>query len=326
MIKVAVLDDIHRAFVDAPAFEPLRARAEIVVFTKPLTQQERPAALGNFEVVIGLRERTRFDQAFFDDAPSLRLLVQTGRIGPHIDLAAATQAGVLVASAAGGGSASTVELTLGLMIGVLRRIPQSDRGIRAGHWNTPYGRALNGKTLGLLGMGRIGSQVARVAALLGMEVLVWSRNMTPQRAAEVGAKAATLDEVLSQSDIVSVHLALNEGTAGLLTRERLQLMKRGSYFINTSRGTIVDEAALTDLLASGHLAGAGLDVFVDEPLPASSPLCRLDNVVLSPHMGWPADMSYASFADSAAQIITAYLDGKLQDVANPEARAIARPR
>lgn len=326
MTKIVVLDDIHSAFVDVPAFARYNGRADvdIQVNTRALSLQERAAALKGVDAVIGLRERTRFDEAFFNDTPDLRLLIQTGRIGPHIDLAAATRHGVLVASAAGGGSASTVELTLGLMIAAMRRIPQGDRDIRAGVWDTPYGRTINEKTVGLLGFGKIGSNVSRVCSLLGANVLAWSRNMTPERAEAAGAKAATLDEVLGESDIVSVHLALNEGTAGLLTRQRLQSMKQGAYFVNTSRGVIVDEEALTDLLADGHLRGAALDVFAEEPLTSTSRLTKLDNVVLTPHMGWPADTGYNAFAATAVPIIDAFLAGTLTDVPNPDALGVKR--
>jgi len=323
---VAVLDDIHGAFLTAQPFDRLRERVEVRVFQRRLDPPDRAPALSDVDIAVALRERTRFDAAFLADAPSLKLIVQTGRVGPNLDMDAVTRAGVLVAGAGGGSSVSTVELTFGLMIDVLRQIPQSDRRMRDGTWEVPYGRVLRGRTLGLVGMGRIGSQVAEIAAgAFGMQVLAWSRNMTPERAAKVGGQAVGLDDLLRTADIVSVHLTLNDGTRGLLTAEKLALMRPEAYFINTARGRIVDEPALARMLAEGRLAGAGLDVFWEEPLPPSSPLLGLDNVVLTPHVGWPADASYQTYAESATRVIEAYLDGGAVDFANPEARS-ARQR
>jgi phosphoglycerate dehydrogenase-like enzyme len=325
MTVVAVLEDIHSAFLEVPSFQRLRERAEVRVHQQRLEPPARAAALRDVDVVVGLRERTRFDGAFVADAPNLKLIVQTGRVGPNIDLDAVTRAGVLVASAAGGSSRSTVELTFGLMIGLLRQIPQSDRRLRAGAWEVPYGRVLRGRTLGIVGLGRIGTQVAEIAVrAFGMQLLAWSRNMTPERAAQAGGNAADLDELLRTADVVSVHLALNEGTRGLLTAEKLALMRPDAYFINTARGRILDEPALIRMLDAGRLAGAGLDVFWEEPLPPDSPLLRLDNVVLTPHVGWPADESYRDYAEGTVRVIESYLDGDVINLANPEARAAVR--
>ncbi len=316
---IAVLDDYHGAFQHDPAIDRLRQRAEVRVYTRPLTPEERPRELRDVEIVIALRERTRFDEAFFRDAPQLKLIAQTGGVGPHLDMDAATRAGVLVATGRGGSSASTVELTFALMMAVMRRIPQSDALLRRGQWVTPFGVTLHGKTLGIVGLGRIGKDVARIAGAFGMKVLAWGRSLTAEQAAAVGASAVSLEEVLGQSDVVSVHLALNAGTRGFLTKEHLGLMKSGAFFVNTARGAIVDEAALLRLLQTGYLAGAGLDVFMQEPLPADSPFLTLENVVLTPHAGWPADISYVAFAEACAQNIEAFLDGTPKNVVNPAA-------
>ncbi|MBI2887015.1 MAG: D-2-hydroxyacid dehydrogenase family protein [Chloroflexi bacterium] len=318
-MKVAVLDDYHGAFLEAPPVLRLRQRATVVVHTRQLALTERQTALAGVEAIIALRERTRFDAAFFQDASDLRLISQTGGVGPHLDLEAATRAGVLVATARLAGSPSTVELTFGLILAVMRRIPQSDRAIREGRWETPYGRTLTGKTLGIVGLGRIGTEVARVAQAFGMQVVAWGRRLTLEHAAQVGVRAVSLEELLASADVVSVHLALNAGTRGLLDATKLRLMRPEAYFINTARGAIVDEAALVELLREGRIAGAGLDVFAEEPLPADSPLRALDNVVLTPHAGWPADSSYAGFADAAVRNIEAYMDGAPANVVNPEA-------
>ncbi len=322
MTVVAVLEDIHGAYLESPEMQELGKKMEVRVIKHRLDPPERAAALRDVDVVVGLRERTRFDADFLRDAPNLKLIVQTGRVGPNLDMDAITKAGVIVASAPGASSHSTIELTFGLMFAVLRRIPQSDRAMREGRWEVPYGRALAGKTLGLVGMGRIGGRVAAIASSgFGMRVLVWSKNMTQERAAKVGATSVGLDELLRTADVVSVHLALNEGTRGLLSAEKLALMRPDAYFINTSRGHVLDEPALIRMLQEGKLAGAGLDVFWEEPVPPTSPLLELDNVVLMPHVGWPADVSYRSFAQSSAEVIESFLAGNTINVANPEALA-----
>lgn len=326
MITVAVLEDIHNAFIDYPAIQDLKKRVTLRIHTRAMAPDERPSLLKGTEVVVCLRERTRIDAAFLDDAPDLKLVIQTGRVGPNLDMDAITKRGVLVAQAAGasgpaGGANSTVELTIGLIIAIMRRIPQADAMMRRGQWVVlPYGRALAGKTLGVIGPGRIGSWVAKIGAMFGMEVLTWSRNNTPERASSMGAKAAgSLDDLMRSSDVVTVHLPLNESTRNLISAEKLDLLKPTSYFINTSRGPIADEDHLVTLLQTRRIAGAALDVYNREPLPAGHPLLALDNVVLTPHIGWPADSGYSGFAEGVANVVNAYLDGKLEPV-NPEAR------
>jgi len=319
---VAILEDIHGAFLEVPAIQKLRDRAEVRAFDHRLDPPERAEALRDVDIVIGLRERTRFDTDFLRDAPSLRLIVQTGRIGPNVDVDAVNRAGVLIATAGGGSSSTTVELTIGLMIAIMRRIPQSDRAIRDGRWDVPYGRGLRDKTLGIVGMGRIGTQVGEICARgFGMRLLAWSPTMTQERAAKAGGSAASLEELLRASDVVSVHLALNEGTRGLLSADKLALMRPNGYLVNTSRGRVLDEPYLASMLRDGRLAGAALDVYWEEPLPRDHPFVGLDNVVLTPHVGWPADNSYRAFAESAAADIEAFLDGSPINIANPEVAA-----
>jgi phosphoglycerate dehydrogenase-like enzyme len=322
MTRVAIIDDIHDAFRDLPPVRRLRQRAQVVIFTTPLTEDQRAEALDGVDVVVPLRERSQLDEDFFEDVPSLKLVSQTGRAGPHIDREAATRAGVLIAEGRGpGSSSSTIELTFALMMAIMRRIPQSDALLRRGAWKVPYGIGLEGKRLGLIGFGRIGKIVGQVGVAFGMDVLAWSKNMTNERAAEVGARAATLDEIMRSSDVVSVHLALNEGTRGLVSGELLGLMKPDAYFINTARAAVTDERALVDLLRERKIAGAALDVFEKEPIPIDHPLLHMDNVVLTPHIGWPADNSYARFAEGAVANIEAWLEGEPTNIVNPEAAA-----
>lgn len=324
MMRVAVLDDFNRAFVDAPPVARLRQRAEVTVYTDAILPEERSARLRGVEAIIALRERTRFDAAFFETVPDLRLISQTGGGINHLDLEAATRASVLVATAQGGSGSATGELALGLMLSLLRQIPQTDRALRQGQWTWPIGRVLSGKTLGLIGLGRVGGATARLARAFGMELLAWSRNMTPERAAEYGATSVSLEDLLRQSDVVSVHVPLNAGTRGLLDESRLRLMRSDAYLINTSRGPVVNEGALVRLLQEGAIAGAGLDVYDAEPLPAGHPLTRLGNVVLTPHLGWPTDSTYRDFTENAVRNVELYIDGTLTQVLNPEARQEVR--
>jgi phosphoglycerate dehydrogenase-like enzyme len=322
MKKVAVLDDYHRVFDADPAIERLRQRTSVDVFTEKITSLEK---LKDYPVLIGLRERTRFDAAFFERLPRLELIAQTGNHAYHVDLAAATRAGVLVGMASsdvqamGGIARSTIELTFGLMLAVMRRIPQTDQAMRRGEWPSFAGRTLSGKKLGILGLGRIGREVALLAQAFGMQVLAWGPTLTAERAAKSGATFMELDALLQAADIVTVQLKLSDESRGLLDERRLRLMRPHAVLINTARGAIVDEAALVRILQDGAIAAAGLDVFAEEPLSRNSPLRRLDNVVLTSHLGWPADSTYRTMAEGMVSIIESYLDGRYDRAINPEA-------
>jgi phosphoglycerate dehydrogenase-like enzyme len=314
-MRVAVLDDYHRVFDADPAVKRLRQRTTVDVFTERVPVEQ----LRGYGALIALRERTRFDAAFFDAVPGLELIAQTGNHAYHVDLDAATRAGVLLGMGSSDGmasmAASTIELTFGLMLAVLRRIPQTDRAIREGRWTSVLGYTMHGKRLGILGLGRIGRQVAQIAKAFGMELLAWGPTLTDARAAEVGATRMELDA----ADIVSVHVKLSDESRGLLDDRRLGLIGPRGVLVNTARGAIVDEDALARRLADGSLGGAGLDVFVEEPLPQDSPLRRLDNVVMTPHLGWPADLTYRLMAEAVVGIIEAYLDGTYDKAVNPDA-------
>jgi phosphoglycerate dehydrogenase-like enzyme len=321
-MRVAVLDDYHCVFDGDPAIARLRRRVPVDVLTEKVPTER----LQGYGALIALRERTRFDAAFFAALPGLELVAQTGNHAYHVDMAAATRSGVLV----GMGSsdmeamteltASTVELTFALMLAVMRSVAQTDRAIREGAWPSPLGHTLRGKRLGVLGLGRIGREIARIARAFGMELLAWGPTLTDERAAESDAKRMELDALLEAADVVSIHLKLSDTSNGLLDEARLRLIGPRGVLVNTARGAIIDEAALARVLAEGALGGAGLDVFVEEPLPAGSPLRRLDNVVMTPHLGWPADFTYRLMAEAVVRIVEAHLDGRLDRVANPEAR------
>jgi phosphoglycerate dehydrogenase-like enzyme len=322
-MRVAVLDDYHHAFDADPAIARLRKRATVDVFTEKLPALDR---LDGYSALIALRERTRFDESFFAAVPALELIAQTGNHAYHVDLAAATRYRVLVCLGSSDRdsmsdlTASTVELTFALMLAVMRQVSQTDRAVRAGGWPSVSGHTLRRKRLGILGLGRIGRDIARVASAFGMELLAWGPTLTKERAAESGATFMELDALLEAADVVSIHLKLSPESKGLLDEKRLRRIGPNAFLVNTARGAIVDEDALARVLAEKALGGAGLDVFVEEPLPADSPLRKLENVVLTPHLGWIADLTYRLFSESVVRIIEAYLDGKDVRALNPEAR------
>jgi phosphoglycerate dehydrogenase-like enzyme len=306
-MRVAVLDDIHEAYEGTAAIGRLRQRAEVKIFTASFGD---PAALRGFDALVPNRERTRFSRELLEQLPDLRIIAQTGNHAYHIDLAAAQERGVVVAKASGGFSTGAAELAIGLAIAVMRHIPGTDAAVRAGQWPTPLGRELHGKTMGIVGLGHVGRHVAKIAKAFEMTVLSWSRRPDPGTATALGVQPVELDDLLRASDVVSVHATLAPETRGLIDARRLRLMKPTAYLINTARGAIVDEAALLAALSNGWIAGAGLDVFGQEPLPAKHPFTALRNVVLTPHLGWPTDQKYEQFAQAAADVLIAYMDGQ----------------
>ncbi len=306
-MRVAILDDIHHAYEQTDGVRRLRERAEVKIFTAPFGE---PAALAGFDALVANRERTRFTRELLEQLPDLRIIAQTGNHIYHIDLAAAEARGVVVGKASGGYSIGAAELTIALALALTRRIPASDRSVKEGQWRTPTTEVLYGKTLGIVGLGHVGRHVARLARAFEMRVLAWGRRLTDEIAASAGVERRELDELLRASDIVSVHATLAPDSRGLLDARRIGLMKPSAYLINTARGPIVDEAALVAALAKHRIAGAGLDVFDVEPLLPGHPLTKLPNVVLTPHLGWPTDHAYARFAEAAADVLLAYLEGR----------------
>ena len=288
-MRVAILDDIHQAWEGTEGVRRLRECAEVLVFTGPFGD---PAALRGFDTVIANRERTRFTRTLLEQLSDVRVLVQTGNHASHIDFAAAHDRGILVAKASAGYSIGAAELTFGLAMAVMRQIPASDAALRRGEWPTPSTQVLHGKTLGVVGLGRVGRHVARIGKAFGMRVGGWSRTPTDEAAASAGAERRELDDLLGEADIVTIHVSLSPSSRGLLDARRIALMKPTAFLINTARGPIVDEAALVDALAARRIAGAGLDVFDQEPLPPGHPLTTFRNVVLTPHIGWPTDDGY----------------------------------
>ena len=283
-MKVTVLDDYQHAIEPTAALARLRKKAEVQVLTeKILSEETLIQTLAASQALIPIRERTKFTAALIAKLPGLEFISQTGNHAYHIDMDAATCAGIVVSLAPGGNS--TTELTFALMLDVMRRIARSDHAMRRGEWPLVLGYVLKGKTLGILGLGKIGTEVAAIARAFGMKVIAWGPTLTPERAAKSDATFMALDDVLHTADVVSVHLKLSEESKNLLDEARLRLMKKSAYLINTARGAIIDETALIKLLKEEAIAGAALDVFAVEPLPRDHPLLALDNVVLTPHLG-----------------------------------------
>jgi len=255
-----------------------------------------------------MRERTPFPRSLLERLPTLRLLTTTGMRNAAIDLQAATDCGVVVCGT-GGVLSPTAELTWGLILALLRHIPREDQAARTGQWQVSMGIGLHGKVLGVIGLGNLGSQVATVGKAFQMSVLAWSQNLTAERAAQVGATLVSKDELLSESDIVTIPLVLSQRTSGLLGARELALMKPTSYLVNTSRGPIVNEHALVAALQKKTIAGAALDVFDEEPLPLDHPLRRLENTVITPHVGYVTIETYRIFFDQTVENIRAFLNG-----------------
>ena len=320
-MKVAVLDDYQGVAESMADWSQLPPGAEVVFFSDHLTDETALAErLGGFDVVVGMRERTPFPRSLLERLPKLRLLVTTGRRNASFDIAAATELGVAVCGTDGAGEGPT-ELTWGLIIGLLRQIPLEDRMSRQGNWGTTVGVGLKGKTIGLLGLGHIGSLMARVANAFDLNVIAWSQNLTADRARECGATLVDQDTLFRDSDIVSIHVVLSQRTRGLVGARELGLMKPTAYLVNISRGPIVDEAALVDVLQRRAIAGAALDTFDVEPLPEDHPLLRLDNTLICPHLGYVTDDSYRAMYAGAVEDIRAFASGEPVRVINGEALA-----
>ncbi|HLG72764.1 MAG TPA: D-2-hydroxyacid dehydrogenase family protein [Chloroflexota bacterium] len=306
-VKVGILDDWQDAWRHTDAAKRLAGRAQVEYFLEPVSELPR---LSGFEVLVANRERMRFPAEVLKQLTSLKLLVQTGGRAPNIDVEAATAQGIVVGKAAGGSSTGASELTIALILDILRQVSVADAAMHRGEWPAPLGRELNGKTLGLIGVGSVGGRVARLAAPFGAKLLAYTRTNTAEKAAAAGAEPAALDDLLRRSDIVSIHVPLTPESRGLIGEAQLALMKPTAYLINTSRGPIVEERALIRALAEHRIAGAALDVFDEEPLPADHSIRKLTNVLLTPHVGWPTDLGFERFAGPAVDVILAYLDGK----------------
>jgi len=327
--QVAILDDYAGVALDLADWSPVQARSRVAVFTRHLSEAEAADELRPFEVVCTLRERMAFPRTLIERLPNLKLITIVGRSLPNLDMAAATECGVLVAHSDfahprfSSMRDATPELAWGLMIATVRNLAEEHRRMRDGGWQTTTGMTLSGKTLGLMGLGRIGKRMAQYAKAFGMQAIAWSQNLTDEAAAAAGARRVDKAALFEESDVVSIHLVLSERTRGLIGEPELALMKPHAYLINTSRGPIVDETALIAALRARRIAGAGLDVFDVEPPPADHPLRLLPNVTLSPHLGYVTREMLGAFYSDTVEAVEAWLGGTPIRIANPEA---ARPQ
>jgi phosphoglycerate dehydrogenase-like enzyme len=304
--RIAVLDDYQRVAHRFADWSRLDGH-EVTFLHEPL--DDPAGVLEPFDVVCAMRERTPFPAELLERLPNLRLLVTTGMRNASIDLDAAARQDVTVCGTEGSWQATT-ELAFGLMLALARHIPQEDAAIRAGGWQTTVGVGLDGQTLGIVGLGRLGSAAARIGAAFGMRLVAWSQNLTAEHAAECGAELVTKDELFASADFVTIHLVLSRRTRGLIGARELGLMRPTAYLVNTSRGPIVDETALLAALEAGTIAGAGLDVFDREPLPADHPLRSAPNTVLTPHLGYVTEERYRLFYEQTVEDIEAFLAGQ----------------
>ncbi|RAU98831.1 D-2-hydroxyacid dehydrogenase family protein [Mycobacterium colombiense] len=326
MPKVAILDDYAGVALSVADWSPVQKLADVTVFDRHLDEDEAAEVLRPFDVVCTLRERMAFPRTLIERLPNLKLITIVGRSLPNLDMAAAGEHGIAVAHSDFAHPRfrsmrdATPELAWGLMITTVRNLAEEHRNMRAGGWQRSAGVTLSGKTLGLLGLGRVGAQMAHYAAAFGMEVLAWSQNLTEETAASLGARRVEKAALFESSDVVSIHLVLSERTRGLIGEAELALMKPHAYLINTSRGAIVDEPALIDALEAGRIAGAGLDVYDAEPLSKDHRLRRLSNVTLSPHLGYVTREMLGAFYSDTVESVVAWLDGTPIRIADPEAR------
>lgn len=309
-MQVAVLDDYQNVALQMADWTPVTERADLTVFTDHLSDpDELVERLAGFDVVMVMRERTPLPRSIIERLPRLKMIASTGPFNASIDMAAAQEHGIVV-GITGGTVASTVELTWALILAAARNLVGESASVRAGGWQTSVGRELSGRTLGVLGLGRIGARVARIGEAFGMKVIAWSQNLTPDAAAEAGATLVTKNELFATADVLTIHMKLSERSTGLVGAAELGMMKPTAFLVNTSRGPIIDEAALVEALQRRAIAGAALDVFDTEPLPVGHPLRTLDNVLATPHIGYVADRPYRIFFRDAVAAISGWLEGQ----------------
>jgi phosphoglycerate dehydrogenase-like enzyme len=310
-VRCAILDDYQNVALSLADWSKISKDVEIEVFNAHLGSRENVVkALQGFQVVCAMRERTPFLRDTIEALPDLKLLITTGMANRSIDLAACAERGITVSGTSSYGNPTT-GIAFGLMIELTRRIGWENARLKAGEpWQVTLGPDIEGQTLGILGLGKLGSRVAGVAKAFGMNCIAWSQNLTPERCKEVGVEYVSKDDLFRKADFVTIHLQLSDRSRGLITARELGLMKKTGYLINTSRGPIVEEAALIAALTSRSIGGAGLDVFDVEPLPLDHPFRKMDNVVITPHLGYVSRQNYEKYFPDIVDNIRGWLDGK----------------
>jgi len=307
----AILDDYQNVVLKVTDWSKVSGDLDIKVFNQHLGSHENVIkALQGFDIVCAMRERTAFPRAVIEKLPDLKLLITTGLRNASIDVAAAKERGVVVCGTPSTGN-PTSGIAIGLMLELTRRIGYENARMKAGvPWQTTIGMDLDGMTLGVLGLGKLGTRTAKIAQAFGMKVIAWSQNLTPEKCKEVGVDYVSKEDLFRHADFITIHVILSQRTRGLVGAKEIALMKPSAYLINTSRGPIIDEAAMLTALRENKIAGAGLDVFDVEPLPTDHPLRKLDNVVLTPHLGYVATQNYRAYFAGVVDDIRAFLDGK----------------
>ena len=309
MTKIAVLDDYQGVSLSMADWNSLQSSTRVEVFREWLHPDSLVDRLYEFDVIAAMRERTIFDKDVLKKLENLKLLVTTGMRNASINMDAARECGILVCGTSGS-SNSTAELAWALILSLAKNIPLEDRSIRSGLWQTSLGTGLEGKVLGVLGLGKLGSKVATIGSAFGMSVIAWSQNLTHDRASMFGTTLVNKNTLFSESDFLTVHLQLSGRTIGLVGTPEFEMMKPSAYIINTSRGPIIDDSALYDALKTGSIRGAGLDVFDMEPITEGNKYVSLANTVLTPHIGYVTDESYKVFYSETVEDIQHWLDGK----------------
>ena len=308
-IAIAILDDFQDVTRTLADWGRLPPHVTVTVFNDHVEGETLVTRLTPFDILVITRERTPLPRSLIEQLPKLKLVVTAGMRNLGIDLAACREHGVLVCGT-GSGSSPTAELAWGLILALARRIPEEDRSLRAGKWQTTIGLTLKDKTLAVLGLGRLGTQVARIGLAFGMKVIAWSQNLTVERAAEAGCIRVEKSDLFRVADILTIHLLLSDRTRGIVGRDELALMRPSAFLINTARAAVIDEQALIDALMNRTIAGAGLDVFSREPLPADAPILRAPNTVLTPHLGYVTRETYKVYFPEALEDVEAWLAGK----------------
>jgi phosphoglycerate dehydrogenase-like enzyme len=311
MVRAAILDDYQNVAMGFADWSPVAKDVEIKVFNKPFAGQDQAIkALQGFAIIIGMRERTPFPRKMIEALPDLKLLITTGARNNSFDIKACAERGITVCGTGSVGSPTT-GIAFGLMLELTRRIGFENARLKAAEaWQVTIGRDLEGLTLGILGLGRLGQRSATVGKAFGMNTIAWSQNLTAEKAEAAGVQLVSNEDLFRKADIVTIHLVLSDRSRGLVGAKELGLMKKTSYLINTSRGPIVDEGSLIAALQAKSIAGAGLDVFDTEPLPLDHPFRKLDNVVITPHLGYVSEQNYRKYFPDIVEDIRAWLNGK----------------
>ena len=317
--RCVILDDYQNVALKLADWSKVTKDVEIKVFTEAVRRSDADTIndLKDFDIVVMMRERTRFPRAVIDGLPKLKLLITTGAYNASIDIKACQERGIVVSGTGGFGNPTT-GITFGLILELTRRIGWEHARMKSGVlWQNTLGMDIEGKTLGVLGLGKLGARAAGVGKAFGMKVIAWSQNLTPERCKEVGVEYSTKEDLFRNADVVTIHLVLSDRTRGLVGANELGSMKKSAYIVNTSRGPIIDEKALLDALNKKQIAGAGLDVFDVEPLPLDHPYRKMDNVVITPHLGYVSQQNYDKYYPDIVDNIRGFLDGKPARIVTP---------